>query len=234
MADIRKLYNYLFGYRTGLLKLNRLFRWISEIWHWLTEGKIVFMCIFVLISAVTLGMVTFCSETSIRTAGYVLQIIGMVFAVRGLLRVRAHFGQPLFQQLFIKWLKRFPNWKKNVVVSVGTAHMEISGKTAGVKIWLSDHPDQSIEKRMEGIIKNLDQMRNEQKEHAKYIEVLRGSHEAHKAKVAKENKNMEAELRSDMESLHTSDLLISLVGLFWLTVGITLSTMAPELVNLAK
>jgi len=55
------------------------------------------------------------------------------------------------------------------------------------------------------------------------------SHEQHKNKVAEQTKRLEEDIRYELETLHTSDLLTSLIGLVWLTVGITMSTMAPEL-----
>ncbi len=56
---------------------------------------------------------------------------------------------------------------------------------------------------------------------------LRDSHEDHKRQVAAAQNNMKEKIRSDLESLHMSDLMKSLVGLIWLTVGITMSTLAP-------
>lgn len=211
------------------MKLNRLFRWIADVSRWLAEGKIVFICILVLVAALTLGLVIWHSEPSIRSTGYVLQVIGMIFAIHGLLRVRAHFGQPLLRQLFVNWFKRFPKWKKRVVVAPGAAVVAVAGMKARPEVCTPDNPNQLIEKRIEGIVKNLDQLRKELGEHSKSIDGLRDSHEGHKKKVMEESKNMEEKLRSDLESLHTSDLTTSLVGLVLLTVGISMSTMAPEL-----
>lgn len=175
------------------------------------------------------GFVAWHSEESIRIAGYSLQFMGMIFAVRGLLKIREHFGHPLLRQLVFQWLKRFPRWKRNVVTGVGTAHARMAGMKGRAEIWDPDDPKKPIEKRIEAIIKNLDRVRGEQREHAHSIDKLKESHEEHKKQVAEEQNNMKETIRSDLESLHTSDLITSLVGLVWLTVGITLSTLAPEL-----
>ncbi len=193
------------------------------------EAKLVFMGIFVVLAAILFGFVTWYSEESIRVAGYVLQLIGMVFAIRGLLGIREHFGQPLLRQLVSKWVKRFPRWKKNVVIAAGTAHMTMSGMKARGEIWTPDDAEKPIEQRIDGIIRNLDRVREEQRGHAHSIEELKDSHEEHKKQVAEEQNNIKERIRSDLESLHTSDLITSLVGLVWLTVGITMSTLAPEL-----
>nr|ADT71689.1 hypothetical methyl-accepting chemotaxis protein [uncultured organism] len=74
------------------------------------------MGLLVIVAAALLGFVTWHSEASIRIAGYILQFIGMVFAIRGLLGIRTHFGQPLLRRLLLDWVKRFPKWKRNIVI----------------------------------------------------------------------------------------------------------------------
>lgn len=133
----------------------------------------VFMCILVLVAAVALCFRRRCSEISIRTAGYILQVLGMLFAIRGLLRVRTHFGQPQLRQLFVNWLKRFPIWKRSVVMGVDTAHIAIAGMHARAEVWTPDNQDQPIEKRIEGIIRDLDRIRIKPGEHDKFVEELR-------------------------------------------------------------
>jgi len=199
------------------------------LWHWIAEGKLIFLCLFVITAAIILGFVTWSSEASIRSAGYGLQFIGMLFAIRGLLGIRAHFGQPLLRELLFNWFKRFPKWKRNVVISVGTAHIGLSGMRARAEVWSPDNPDLSIEERVERIIRNLERIRIEQGTHATLIDDLKDSHEKHKKKITEQTKEMEENIRTELESLHTSDLITSLVGLVWLTAGITMSTMSQEL-----
>jgi hypothetical protein len=189
----------------------------------------VFVFLLVVATAVILGFVTWHSEVSIRSAGYALQLIGMIFAISGLLGIRTHFRQPLLRELLFSWFKRFPKWKRSVVISAGTVHATSAGMRARVEVWTPDDPSQPIEKRIENICKNLERIREEQREHAKLIDEVRDSHKEHKKKITEDSKKMVEEIRSDLEALHTSDLLNSLVGLLWLTIGITMSTMAPEL-----
>ena len=210
----------------GILQLKL---WIRSVWHWLAEGKLIFMCLLVIAAAIILGFVTWSSEVSIRSAGYVLQVIGMLFAIRGLLGIRAHFGQPMLRDLFIDWLKRFPKWKRNVVIGLGAAHLGMAGLKARVEVWNPDDPSLPVDQRIQKIISNLDRLRAEQATHAKLIEDLKDSHEEHKKKIAEQTQKIEENIRAELESLHTSDLITSLVGLVWLTVGITMSTMSQEL-----
>jgi len=186
------------------------------------------MGLLIVLAAILLGCVTWEGEESIRVAGYALQFIGMVFAIRGLLGIREHFGQTLLRQLFLKWIKRFPKWKANIVVAANTAHMKTIVSKACVEEWTPDDPKRPVQQRIDGIIENLNRIRNDQQEHAKSIDELKASHEKHVKQVIEENRKMKENIQSDLESLHTSDLITSLVGLIWLTVGITMSTLAPE------
>jgi len=189
----------------------------------------VFMCLLVIVAAVILGFVTWSSEISIRFAGYTLQFVGMIFAIRGLLGIRAHFGQPLLSELLVDWIKRFPKLRKKVVIGVGTAHLSLAGMKARAVVWSPDDPEKPIEQRIEYIVRNLDRVRDEQRNHAKSIDDLADNHEEHKKAITERTKKVEKDIRTELESLHTSDLITSLVGLVWLTVGITMSTMAPEI-----
>jgi hypothetical protein len=211
------------------LSIRRLLQWGTEIWRWLAEGKLVFMCFLVIAAATILGFVTWHSESSIRSSGYVLQFIGMIFAIRGLLSIREHFGQPLLRVLLVGWFKRFPKLKKNVVVGVGTVQLPMIGVKGRAEVWESDDPKKPIEQRVERILRNIERIRDEQRIHSELIDKLKGSHEEHKKKTTEQTKKMEEDIREELESLHTSDLITSLVGLVWLLVGITMSTMAPEL-----
>lgn len=223
------LSNILLGYGKGELNIKRLLSWFKAFFDWLMEGKAVLMFFLVMLSVSILGFVTWQSETSIRTAGYALQLIGMIFAIRGLLGIRAHFGQPLLKVLFYEWLCRFPKWKRNNVIGVGAATCGVAVMRARVEVWAPDDPEKSLEERIEAIVRNLDKIRQEQRQNSESIYDLKDSHEEHKKQVQAQTKKLEESLRTDFESLHTSDLVTSLVGLAWLTVGITMSTLAPEI-----
>jgi len=209
--------------------------WVLEIWRWLAEREIEFMCLLVIASAIALGFcTTWRNEVSIRSAGCLLQLIGMCFAIRGLLSIRTHFGQTLLRKIFLNWLKRFPKWKRNVVLELNSANIASAGMKSGAEVWTPDNSEQSVEKRIEGIVKNLERIRTVQHEHTNSIDELKQSHEEHKKKVAEQAKKIENEIHSELELLHTGDLITSVVGLVWLTVGITMSTMTPEIYQWLK
>jgi len=61
------------------------------------------------------------------------------------------------------------------------------------------------------------------------INSLATEHQEHEKKTAKERVEIQEKIQKNLESLHTGYLVTSLLGLVWLLVGITMSTLALEL-----
>lgn len=211
------------------MTIHRLQQWVIEIWRWLAEAKIVIMCLLVIVMAIALGFGTWRTPVSIRWAGYVLQLVGMIFAIRGLLSIREHFGQTLLRKLLWNWLKRFPKWKRSTDAGAGAVNVALTGVASKTEVGSVGILEQSLEKRIEGLERNQEIIRIELREHTNSIDKLENSHKEHKKEVDEKFKKTEGKIQSDLELLHTSDLMASLAGLVLLTVGITMSTMAPEL-----
>ena len=205
---------------------------ISALWSWLIECKVAIACLLVVYLAIHLGFVTWNSEASIRISGLGLQIIGMTFAIRGLLAIREHFGQPLLRDISIEWLKRFP--LRNRIVNIhGNALIATSASLKGyAEAWTPDKPDKNVEDRISDIVRNLDSLRAVQRNDHKAIDELKNDHKNYKKVIDEQTDQLESNIKSDLETLHTSDITTSLVGLIWITVGITFSTVAPELHDL--
>ncbi len=208
----------------------RLKQWAVEFLRWLIEPKDIILSILIVAGVVYLGLFSLHSETSIRSAGYFLQLVGMILAIKGLLKIREYFGQPRLYSLASSWIKRFPKWKKNTVVHSGKIdmHISISGK-ASAGVWSPDDIDLPTEERIHRIIINLERMRENQYKQQSSIQKLEDSHEKHKKTSSEQIDKLEEGIRSDLESFHTDGLMESIIGLVWVTIGITLSTIAPEL-----
>lgn len=214
------------------MKLKRMANWLVKVWQWVAEGKIVFIGLLVIFIAIALCFYPWCSETSIRLAGCALQLLGVIFAIRGLLKMRVHFGQPPLLQNFIDWWKRFPKWKKTIVISAGSAATSLGGLSARLEVWTPDKPDHSIEKRFAGLLNNVNRLKTIQDEHTDSIARIEANLDRYKKEAVDNNKKTEDRIKKELELLHTSDFLSSLIGLVWLAVGVFLSTMAPELFKL--
>ncbi|UQG61029.1 hypothetical protein MIH18_03500 [Marinobacter sp. M3C] len=204
-------------------------RWIIELKHWLKEAKLIFIGVFVILLAVFFGFVVWPTEKSIRIIGYVLQLIGMIVAVKGLFMVRSHFGHPSLGIMCLRWLKRFPKWKVEAHISVPTAYSVMTALDPHVEAWAPDNPESTLEHRLNAVIKNLGQLRADQGSQKKLINSLATEHQEHEKKTAKERVEIQEKIQKNLESLHTGYLVTSLLGLVWLLVGITMSTLALEL-----
>ncbi|MEN8256589.1 MAG: hypothetical protein ABFS09_01875 [Thermodesulfobacteriota bacterium] len=211
------------------MNIKRLYSWLREVSSWALEAKLPFCCLAVLLAAF-LFCFTWPSETSIRSSGYALQMIGMLFAIRGLLNIRAHFNQPTLKKLSFAWFRRFPKWGKTTDLTIEdlTCGTSISDITLA-QVWTPDNPKDSQDKRIDGILKNLDRIKQKQAKYDIEIHDLHENLKNHQKEQKKEYENIEVQFKIELEAVHTNDIVTSLVGLVWLTFGITLSTMSKEL-----
>lgn len=211
---------------------------IKKIYYWLLKGKFLIIGTFLIatilipiifILFIRLPLIFDSIENLLNIVGCWLQVIGTGLTVNGLLKVRTYFGQPPLTQLILDWWKEFPKWKTNVVNYIrGTANSSCSA-SAKIEISFPDDPSQSIEKRFETLLKNVEHLKNTLIKHEDTIEKLSDSHEKHKKEVEENNKNMEDNFQSTLETLHTGDLISSVVGIIMITVGSVIITMSPEL-----
>ncbi len=217
-------------YITGIkLLFKRLPSLIKETFIWLWDGKIYLFGILVIGLSIYSCIFISTSEPSIRITGYLLQMLGMASAIKGLLSIRQYFQLKTYPKIFSDWFSKHPKWKKHLVINVGTSEITFAGMRARAEVWTPDHLDYPIEKRIEGIVKNIDRMRAEQSKQSGDIDKLTDSYEEQSKIISKMPKEVKSEINSNLKDLHTTDLSISLIGLVFLIVGITLSTLSPEI-----
>ncbi|RAM00170.1 hypothetical protein DO021_20460 [Desulfobacter hydrogenophilus] len=60
---------------------------------------------------------------------------------------------------------------------------------------------------------------------------MKNNFETFQKKTDQRLTDTEEDIKSDLESLHTDDILPSLVGLLWVTFGIAFSTMPQEIIK---
>ena len=206
------------------MKHIRLVGFIKEICCWLAKGTILIIGIVLFVIALIsifgilyisynliFGSRTFCIETIANIVGCILQIIGTGLTIQGLLKVRKYFKQKPLTQLVLDWWKEFPKWKTNIHINY-TGNIPVPVTLLGKQgISHPDDPSQSIEKRFEALLKNFEHLKNTLRKHEDAIEKLSDSHEKHKKEVEENSKNMKDHFQSTLETLHTSDLIRSLV-----------------------
>jgi hypothetical protein len=145
------------------------------------------------------------------------------------------FGQKNLRVLCIEFLHQFPKWRKDTEIHAEVVErLAVATDKAHVEVWTPDKPDEPLEKRIDRVIKNLEGIREVQRRHAEQIDKFQEDHEKYRREQDQAHVKMENEIQANLESLHTSDILVSLVGLIWLTFGITMSTLSQELSKLLQ
>ncbi len=209
--------------------MRRAIEWFREIWYWLSEGKAIFLGFLVLAVALAMVFSVWKSEQSIRITGYILQLIGIAITLRGILSVREHFGQQPLRKIFLIWMKRFPRWKRKPIMGSGAVVANQPTVSASGIVWSPDDPEWELEKRVENILKNVDSLSKKQSELIRDVNSLKVGQDEQRKLFEDRTAQLERGIRSDLEILHTGDVLISLVGVLWMTAGISLSTLSKEL-----
>ena len=203
--------------------MRRLIRYLGEVWAWFWKTKLLLQSLFIVACALLFSYFTGPTETSVENGGYILQILGMMMAIAGLLKVREHFGHPPLVDLARQWRRDFPKWRKNHVIDAGTGNLSVVGMKAYIEVWAPDKPDQPLEKRVEAILKNLERLREFQQTSTQRVDDLEEKNEErHKQHKAALDRVADA-LQTDLEALHTDDILPSLIGLAWVAIGIAIS-----------
>jgi len=81
---------------------------------------------------------------------------------------------------------------------------------------------------------NIEQIEKEQKSHHDSIESLAINYKFLKKMTAMQDQHLEERIRSDLESLHTDDILLALIGFVWIIFGSFFSTFSLDLFKWLK
>lgn len=190
------------------------------------------MAVLVVVAAAAHAFYAWRSEEAIRIAGYSLQLLSMVLAIRGVMRARTYFGHPPLRQLFVNWLGRFPRWKSKIVSAGAKGQISAIGGQARAKVWTPDKPDRPLEERFEDLLKNVDRLRSAQGEIEQRIDRVTNDLDEHRKKTATQNEETKQDVQRKLETLHTDGWQEALVGLIWLMLGLSFAALAPELSSL--
>lgn len=206
----------------------RKYIWWIALVKWLLEPKALWIGIIAIVVAIVPGC-WYGTESSVRIPGYILQLLGMACTIRGLLGIRAHFKHPPFWQLFIVWQKRRPKRRREVKIDVGTGRYNLEGGQVDLVRWSPDEPQLPIEQRLNRLVSNVEELRLRGQEQTTMVNDLRQAVQNQYGTLVNRTEQVERNIQSNLESLHTTNLFMSLVGLVWITTGITMTTFAPEL-----
>lgn len=209
-------------------------RKLRALWNWLYEARFTLLCLGVTALAISFSLRPQTPEWIIRWIGGVLQLLGVLTVVWGVIKTRAFFGLPPVHSKVRAWLKRFPLLRRSVNVSA-TASMGLglSMQARGYSIHgAGENP--TTETRLDALEENLkvvhsritDSQREMDEGFQGLTSALKAESEVRASEVAK--------LGNTVRDYSTGGLHIAAMGAVWLFVGVVLSTFAIELEIILK
>lgn len=212
--------------------MKNFYRWLREVYRWLRQVPVTrhyWWAGAVVLVAVGVVWGFDWSEGAFRIAGTVLQLLGVLTVVWGILKTRTEFKQTKVRDLFAGWLKRFPPLHPPKVTVSG--HIVLPG-LVGEGYGHCTHgpsPDQTLEGRLtylEGVVKNLSSAQGRT-----YIAVLQAEKKAQKAldAAAQQFAEQVEGVARKIEATATGGIHVSAVGVILLFVGTVCGGLAPEL-----
>ena len=206
--------------------------WLTSFFRWLMHGRLFWLALFVATFALALAFTPGTSEQRIRVIGWLLELSGLATVAWGIRDTRRQFGHPGLLSLGRSWLARFPKLHPEPID--GSLHAKLTGASlitaAGLVVGKAldgtvDARLRAIEGDVAALVKRVDKAEGE----------LARESEARIADVGQERMIRERDingLNEKFEAIETGGLHLSAMGLVWLAVGLTLSTIPAELLEL--
>ncbi|MBZ9559086.1 MULTISPECIES: hypothetical protein [unclassified Modicisalibacter] len=205
--------------------------WTVRFFHWLARAQLATSTISVAVIAVWLPF-SIQTEPAIRLAGLGLQLLGIVAAALGIRDTRRMFNKPSFLQLLRSWATSWPRFKPKVQYASGSATLTSSGY-ASATVWQSAPPYATLEQRIDALEANLKSVEGRLRSSESAISKNKRTFTSKLQQETQERGTQFTELHRKMEATSTDGLRLATAGVFWLAVGLVLSTASPELLALS-
>jgi hypothetical protein len=210
----------------------RLQSWLKAVLRWLVEPRLFWVAVSVVAFAGLLVLRPGVRELEVRVIGLTLEWLGIGTVAYGIRETRKLFGHPSARQLARAWMLRFPRWRRRVVVGAGAGSIGISGASAQMYVWSNVDPAAPLQEQLNAVARNterlnerLNQLQSEvDKDLLKHSEALQREQES--------RARADSDLQLRLEAAETGGLHITFMGVVWLFVGVTLSTLSSEIVQL--
>lgn len=210
----------------------RLINWLSRLWTWLGEMKILWLFGLVVILALLIALHPEPTEFKVRFAGYTLEMLGIVLTFGALKSLWIEFEQPSLRLRGSDWLKRYPRWVDHYVLMADSMKSESTVSKARLILWSPDNPTRTTKKRINSIVANLERLKESDGEHHKKLCELEESSKKLASALDQKNEELAESMNTRLEHLHAGGVSQSLMGLIWLAIGLTLGTLSNEIISI--
>lgn len=198
------------------------------------EPRHFWLCASVCAAAIAVVLRQGGAEPVVRLVGLVLQLLGIVTVVWGIVETREFFGMQSPLKLLLQWLSRFPLRRRTIAVAVGEAVEASDALSArGHTSWPID-PTALLEQRVSALERNLSLV---QERISTFQAEFDRTAQALKDQLRFEQQYRLAlshELHSQLKTYGTGGLHISAIGAAWVFFGTVFGTASIEISALLK
>jgi hypothetical protein len=159
-------------------------------------------------------------EVVVAFAGVLLQWFGLAFVAWGILGRRKDFGRLWFRRLVGAWKPR------NITLNAGPGVITLSGSAIGMGVAVGPNP--TIEEQLHVLNVRIDVLQREVKANAAAAAQADEEVRQHVARESKERAAAINDVRVRFEKFAVKDIHLEGIGLFWLFVGVLLTSVPGE------
>ena len=205
--------------------------WARAFVHWLiSEFRFLWLALFfVVVPFFVVFFLTGATEIQFRFTGLVLQWLGLGTVVHGIEETRMLFGHPNIVQLLLEKLLRFPRLRRDVFIHVGSGVITTDVGSVTAYGWRNIDPAAPIEAQVAALTQNMEHIKQRLDQMQKDVDSKISKHSVALHEEKKEREQGDKKLSMILEAAETGGLHISLMGVFWLAIGLLLTTFSPEI-----
>ena len=174
------------------------------------------------------------SEFQFRFTGLVLQWLGLGTVVHGIEETRKLFGHPSLPQLLREKASRFPRWSRHAAPATGGGAI-VGGASLVARgyAWTNLDPAAPLETQVTALNRNVERLKERLDEMERHVDSELSKHSEEFRKEKQEREEGDKNLGKVLEAAETGGLHISLMGVFWLAMGLLLTTFSTEIAQWA-
>lgn len=203
--------------------------WFRRVAEWIWDARPFWIAIFAPAGAFWVSLAVFPAwEPRLRITGLVLQLFGLTTVIKGLLDTQRLFRRPSLLEDAAAWFHRFPRYRVNVVVGLGSGSVTVRS-TGSARLMISLPPTASLADR----IVALEETQRQQSDLiADVRDRIDKEVRVRASELESERRDREGEdnkIQGRLEEASAGGLHVERVGVFWLFLGLVFGTASTEI-----
>jgi len=209
---------------------SRMIIWLRAVWNWLNEARVFWFLVLVAVGALIVAFGAEATEARVRVTGWVLQLLGLSTVAWGIRETRQMFRRPDVLALASAWLARYPKYPKytGITGTIGTAEERDTAHAIG-HVSTKARAAPTLEDRVAALEDKLRSTTSQVQHTQRDLSLEVHNRQAALNQERQTREQQDQELERKLEVAETGGLHVSAVGLVWLALGLTLSTIPNEL-----